>query len=137
MLKYSILSFGAFLFLLLLCYIYNSKPRYKSIENRIFRIMMYLIVLCMIFEFPYYVTIHYRDTIPILNEIICRLSWIFSIVAAALLSVYALCLGRNYKVDKTSEIFKVQPRFKFVLGLLIIVILIFLISKFFSQQIEK
>lgn len=130
MLKYSILSFGAFLFLILLCYIYNSKPRYSSIENRIFRIMMYLIVLCMLFEFPYYVTIHYRDTIPILNELICRLSWIFSLCAACLLSVYSLCLGQNYKEQTIMELIRSKPKFKMIFIGFVVILFIFLLLPF-------
>lgn len=130
MLKYSILSFGSFLFLILLCYIYNSKPRYSSIENHIFRLMMYLIVLCMIFEFPYYITIHYRDSIPILNEVICRLSWVFSLCAACLLSVYSICLGRNYKERRVIELVKNHSKFRMVLIGFIVIVVIFLLLPF-------
>ena len=130
MFRYAMLPIGSFLFLLLLFFTYNSKPRYSSTENRLYKVILSTLLGCISFELISYITIYYRDIIPITNEIVCRLAYIFAILYVSAKESYFLCLGYEYKTNKLIDLIKVGKKFKITFVVLIISLCIFLVLQF-------
>lgn len=130
MFRYAMLAIGSFMCLLLLFFTYISKPRYSSTENRLYKVVLISLLWCIGFEIISYITMYYRDSIPIVNEIVCKLAYFFAIFYIVSKESYFLSLGCNYKVDKLIDLVKVDKKFKITFIILIIVLIIFLFLPF-------
>ena len=132
MLRYAMLCIGGFLLLLLLYFIYISKPRYSSIENKLFKVILVSLLFCMGLEVISYVTMYNRDTLPIINEIVCRVAYMFAIVYVAAKECYFLCLisDDTNNVNNIKELLKTHWRFKLIFIILILTLIIFLLLPF-------
>ena len=130
MFRYAILCFGGFLFLLLLFIIYNSKPRYLSVENRLFKIVLTSLLICMGLELISYITMYYRNIIPITNEIVCKVAYAFAILYVVAKESYFLSLGYNYKINKLTDLLKVHKKYKIAFWVFSLTLLIFIFLPF-------
>ena len=66
------LQIAGFLFITILGIVFFSKPRWRSIQNSIFRVLLILTWLELIFDFVSVITLYHRDKIPFITEFFCK-----------------------------------------------------------------
>ncbi len=80
------LQIAAFLFTTILGIVFFSKPRWRCIQNSIFRVLLILTWIELIFDFVSVITLYHRDKIPFITEFFCKgylilmFLWTFTIV---------------------------------------------------------
>lgn len=101
-------------FLTLILVMYISKKKFNNLENKIYRIMMYIVFFPLILEMVCVYTMSKRELFPLLNEVLCRLYIFGSIVFVSFFIMYMLSLGVKKNKEK-------KVRFKVPTILVIIV----------------
>ena len=119
------------LYLMLLLIVYNSKKRYISIENDVFRLLLTSTVVMLVVDILSNYTIKYSDLFPILNIILGKTTFLGYQLWAAMLMLYVLLLGNKKKYKNIKELFKTNK--KAVSGLFTVIILA-IISLFFPLE---
>ena len=119
------------LYLMLLLIVYNSKKRYISIENDVFRMLLTSTVIMLVVDILSNYTIKYSDLFPILNIILGKTTFLGYQLWAAMLMLYVLLLGNKKKYKNIKELFKTNK--KAVFGLITVIILA-VISLFFPLE---
>lgn len=119
------------LYLMLLLIVYNSKKRYISIENDVFRMLLTSTVIMLVVDILSNYTIKYSDLFPIINVILGKTTFLGYQLWAAMLMLYVLLLGNKKKYKNIKELFKTNK--KAVFGLITVIILA-VISLFFPLE---
>lgn len=130
MYRYAMLCIGGFSLLFLLLVIYKSKPRYLSIENKLFNIVLVSLAFCMGLEVVSYFTMFYSREYPVLNELVCRFAYGFAIIYVGAKECYFLCLHNNANASNIFDLLKANWKYKFMFAVIIGTIFIFLILPF-------
>lgn len=113
-----------FLFLVLIMYL--SKKKYDSLENKIYRFMLYLTISLLIIELIFAISMHYAKHVGIFNEIVAR-SYLFGcIIWVTCLIVYVWSLGKKSQIKQNTK--KYKKRITIVIT--VIDLLLFIISCF-------
>ena len=81
------------IFLTLIMVMYIFKKKFNNLENKIYRIMMFIVFFLLILEIVCVYTMSIRSKIPILNEVLCRIYIFGSIVFVSFFILYMLSLG--------------------------------------------
>lgn len=84
------LQIAGFLFTTILGIVYFSKPRWCCIQNSIFRILLILTWIELIFDFVSVITLYHRDKIPFITEFFCKGYIISMFVWTFLIVVYII-----------------------------------------------
>ena len=84
------LQIAGFLFTTILGIVYFSKPRWRCIQNSIFRILLILTWIELIFDFVSVITLYHRDKIPFITEFFCKGYIISMFVWTFLIVVYII-----------------------------------------------
>lgn len=80
------LQVAGFLFTTILGIVFFSKPRWRCIQNAIFRVLLIITWVELFFDFVSVITLYHRDKIPFITEFFCRgylismFLWTFTIV---------------------------------------------------------
>ena len=82
-----------FLFLVLIMYL--SKKKYESLENKIYRFILYLTIILLLIELTYAISMNYVKHPGIFNEIIARSYLLGCIIWVTCLIVYIWSLGKK------------------------------------------
>lgn len=113
------------IFLTLIMVMYIFKKKFNNLENKIYRIMMFIVFFLLILEIVCVYTMSIRSKIPILNEVLCRIYIFGSIVFVSFFILYILSLG-IIKNEKRRLKFKVPT----ISILVIIDVILFIFSCF-------
>ena len=113
-----------FLFLVLIMYL--SKKKYDSLENKIYRFMLYLTIALLFIELIFAISMHYAKHTGIFNEIIARSYLLGCIIWVTCLIVYIWSLGKKSQIKQNTK------KYKKIITIVIIVIdlILFIISCF-------
>ena len=66
------LQVAGFLFTTILGIVFFSKPRWRCIQNAIFRVLLIITWVELFFDFVSVITLYHRDKIPFVTEFFCR-----------------------------------------------------------------
>ena len=113
-----------FLFLVLIMYL--SKKKYDSLENKIYRFMLYLTIALLFIELIFAISLHYTKHVGIFNEIIARSYLLGCIIWVTCLIVYVWSLGKKSQIKQNTK--KYKKRITIVIT--VIDLLLFIISCF-------
>lgn len=103
MFKNILLSFGAFFFASLLLIIYFIKAKQTGINNKVFKIMLSLLILEIVTEIAAITAIFYVRDNDAFVEIICRIHQFFSLSWILSVGLYGITIGKAYKIDNIME----------------------------------
>lgn len=93
------------LYLLLIFIVFYSKRRFSSIENEIFRVLLIFTSILLIIDIFMNYTIKFSNILPIINLVLCRLSFLGYQFWSALLMFYVFLLGNNGKYKNIKDCF--------------------------------
>ncbi len=93
-------------FLILVMVMSMFKKKFKSLENSIYRFMMFLTLFLLVLEIICVYTMANRDTMPVINEVLCRLYILGTIVFVTCITDYVLTLGKKDILDRGRMSFK-------------------------------
>ena len=111
-----------FLFLVLIMYL--SKKKYESLENKIYRFILYLTIILLLIELTYAISMNYVKHPGIFNEIIARSYLLGCIIWVTCLIVYIWSLGKKNQIKQNTK------KYKKIITIVIVVIdlILFIIS---------
>ena len=111
-----------FLFLVLIMYL--SKKKYESLENKIYRFILYLTIILLLIELTYAISMNYVKHPGIFNEIIARSYLLGCIIWVTCLIVYIWSLGKKSQIKQNTK------KYKKIITIVIVVIdlILFIIS---------
>jgi len=95
----ALVSIGGLLFAVLLLYVYSIKSKQTGINNKIFRIMVVLLVLVIISELSAVALIYYFPNNTLVGNIGARINALFTIIWTGSVCCYLVTLERAYQVD--------------------------------------
>ncbi len=98
---------------LLLCVMYFSKSRIKTIETRIYAVLLCLNVIGLILELFCCITVKNRDAIPILNTIVNRTYLVYFATFITLFTIYIYIIC-NKKDTVNSHLYKLFNNYEIV-----------------------
>ena len=113
-----------FLFLVLIMYL--SKKKYESLENKIYRFILYLTIILLLIELTYAISMNYVKHPGIFNEIIARSYLLGCIIWVTCLIVYIWSLGKKSLIKQNTK------KYKKIITIVIVIIdlILFIISCF-------
>lgn len=97
----------ALVFLTLVMGMSMFKKKFNSLENTVYRFMMFLTLFLLILEITCVYTMANRDKIPIINEVLCRGYILGCIVFVSCLAIYIWSLGSKNDITKHKLKYKV------------------------------
>lgn len=120
------LTYAGLIFTSVVANFYLEKKRYKNLENYIYRISLIVTLLLLVLELACVYTMSIRDTIPVLNEILCRTYILGCCIWFNLVVAYVKSQFTEKKYTTTKELMKDQ----FMSFLTITSIISFIVSCF-------
>lgn len=125
------------IYMLLLCIVYFTKKRIKTIETTIYAQLLILNVIGLTLELLCCYTVKNMDLIPIFNIIANRSYLIYFATFVTLFTVYIYVVcNKNNEINK-SEIIKFNKIEKIVIGVIYVVLLLFVIAlplKYYNES---
>ena len=105
----------SFFYMILLCVVYFSKKRIKTMETKIYSKLLVLNIIGLVLEFLCCITVMNMEVIPITNAIINRLYLIYFSTFVTLFTVYVyVACSKNQAIDKV-EVVKLSTREKMII----------------------
>lgn len=124
------LTLSGLIFTLFIAIIYFTKKKYKSLENSIYRFLLIITIILLVLELVCVYTMSIRDSIPILNEFLCRLYILGDVVWFVVIIGYVKSLSTTKKYDSPLDFFQEKN----MLILIVFATIIFLISCFLEIE---
>lgn len=121
---------GSLLLLILLTALYLYKVKRTSFGNILFKWLLFILIFTMILEMISLKTIFYRESIPIINEIVCRLDYFLAITWLAILAGYIMGIGKGYKYKSITEYIKNQRDYKILTYVYLFIVILFFLLPF-------
>lgn len=104
--EYILLSISAILFTILLMFIYNYKSKKTNIDNKIYRFLLLVLLLAIIFEILTVISLNLNG-ITTLSNILAKINILLTMLWILTICIYVLTLGTAYKIkDYKTFIFK-------------------------------
>ena len=98
-------SICGLIFLIIVTTIYFSKKRFNNVENILYRGMLILSFLLLIFEITFVFTISNIEKVILLNEFICRIYLFFCYLWLILCVGYIYITFTNAKINSLTDLF--------------------------------
>lgn len=124
------LTLSGLIFTLFIAIIYFTKKKYKSLENSIYRFLLIITIILLALELVCVYTMSIRDSIPILNEFLCRIYILGDVVWFVVIIGYVKSLSTTKKYDSPLDFFQEKN----MLILIVFATIIFLISCFLEIE---
>ena len=118
------------IYMLLLCIVYFSKKRIKTIETKIYSLLLVLNVIGLILELICCLTVSHMDVVPILNVICNRAYLIYFATFISLFTLYIYITCNNYNLISKSK----KLLFIVIYVLLILCVLIFPLKYYYDSN---
>lgn len=94
------------MYLLLILIVYSSKKRYVSVENSIFKILLVFTLFELLLDISVSYSIRFLVSMPIICNILCKISLVGYHIWAAFLMLYVILLGNNKNYKSFMELLK-------------------------------
>ena len=111
-------TIAGFIYSILLLFVYFSRQRIKSFETKTYDYLVIINVITNINAIICYLTIKFKENIPIINDIISKSLLICYLLWIMLFTIYMIGTSEDLK----------QKNFKKIISFLMILIIIFIIS---------
>ncbi len=121
-------------YMLMLVFVYFSKPRFTSEENRIYILMVISNVIGLILDISSIFTIINMDKMPILNIVITKLYLIYLLLWVSLFTLYTLLVCNKDKTEKSLKKRKIIMKVFFILFIVFSIILFILPLNYYNQN---
>ena len=121
-------------YMLMLVFVYFSKPRFTSEENRIYILMVISNVIGLILDISSIFTIINMDKMPILNIVITKLYLIYLLLWVSLFTLYTLLVCNKDKTEKSLKKRKIIMKAFFILFIVFSIILFILPLNYYNQN---
>ena len=101
------LQISSLTFLMILLFVYFSKERLNSLENKTFKTIMITNVIGIVIEIFCFMTVTYIEKVPILNSIVTKLLLVYYLIYILLFTFYVFIISYK-KIDsvKTKKYYK-------------------------------
>ena len=96
------LQISSLIYLSILFFVYISKERINSIENKIFQAIMISNIIGLIIELGCFITVINIDKIPVINSIVTKLLLVYYLIYILLFTAYVFIISYK-KVDKSEK----------------------------------
>ena len=101
---------GTILFLSINLIMYMFKKKYHDFQNKLFQILLSFTFLSLFLEISYVITMRYMDTIPFINEVVCRMFLTGIILWVVTFFFYIFAIGFGNTNSKYKErIYQITP----------------------------
>lgn len=97
----------ALVFLVLVMGMSMFKKKFNSLENSVYRFMMFLTLFLLVLEIVCVYTMAHRESMPIINEVLCRGYILGAIVFVSCLIVYIWSLGSKKNSVERNASYKI------------------------------
>lgn len=130
MFKTIILPFGSFIFVSLLLIIYLFKMKETKVGNKLYALLLIILLIALGTEIISVFTIYNHDKYPIINEIICRLHTFSIITWIVLMGLYLISFANGYNINDFKSFIVNDLKVKYMSVIYGILVLIFFFLKF-------
>lgn len=122
------LSLSGLVFAIVIAVVYYRKKKYQTVENNVYKALIFLTIGLLVLEITCNIIISYRFQLPLLTEILCRLYIFGDALWFIFLIAYMEAFLTPEKYEKVSDIFSQ----KYMIAFLIISFIMFVISCFLN-----
>lgn len=125
-----ILSLGSFMLTILLLAVYSFKTKESTVGNKLYSLLLVMLLLVLGTEIISVYTIYHKDWFPILNELVCRLHCLCVLGWILVMALYLLSLGKSYDIDEFKDYLLKELKLNRIIGIYIIIVMIFFFLDF-------
>ena len=100
------LQISSLVYLSILFFVYISKERVKSLENKIFKSIMIANIVGLVIELGCFMTVINMDKIPVINSIVTKLLLVYYLTYILLFTAYVFVI--SYRKDGKSVIYSLD-----------------------------
>ena len=119
------LQISSLVYLSILFFVYISKERVKSLENKIFKSIMVSNVVGLVIELGCFMTVINMDKIPVINSIVTKLLLVYYLTYILLFTAYVFVI--SYRKDGKSK----EKQIKYYKNVAIFCLLYFILNTIF------
>ena len=130
-------SLGSLFFSILLTIVYFIKAKQTTVDNRIFKTLLVILVLTVISEILAVGAIYYYPDNTLLGDILSRINWILTISWIMNIAFYMLTVGNAYKITSIKSLIDSDKSIRILLFIYVASIIISLFidfDNFYSKE---
>ncbi|MDO5568588.1 MAG: ATP-binding protein [bacterium] len=103
-------------YLILLAIVYFSKDRIKTIETKLYDILLVSNILGLVLELLCCFTVSMKENIPVMNEIVNRLYLVYFVFFVTMFTIYVYFASFQKNKEKVSNLLEKHSAFRIVVG---------------------
>ena len=130
MFKTIILPIGSFVFTTLLLIIYLFKMKETKVGNKLYVLLLIILLLTLGTEIMTAFTIYNHERIPIINEILCRIHAISIITWLIVMGLYLISFVNNYNIKDLKSYLYNDLKLKYTFSLYFVLLIVFFFLDF-------
>ena len=125
-----ILPIGSFIFVTLLLVVYTFKIKEATLGNRLYSLLLMILLVVLGTEIISVFTIYNHDKMPIINEIVCRFHTFSVITWIVVMGLYLISFGNTYDIKSFKDYLLNELKLKFVVVIYCILVIVFFFLDF-------
>ena len=125
-----ILPIGSFIFVTLLLVVYTFKIKEATLGNRLYSLLLMILLVVLGTEIISVFTIYNHDKMPIINEIVCRFHTFSVITWIVVMGLYLISFGNTYDIKSFKDYLLNELKLKYVVFIYGILVIVFFFLDF-------